>query len=97
MVFKPLSHAVHCRIKGLLDGKTANSFYDRFFFFLPLVAGGLGSQRIICHTYELLCLQGQVSPVLTEPLKIYDCVLKCRPVCKVTHADRVISLAVTNI
>lgn len=71
MIFKPLSHAVHLRIKGLLDGKTANSFYDRLS--LPFAAGGLGNQRIICCTYELLCLQGHVSLAPTEPLEIYDC------------------------
>lgn len=44
LVFKPLSHAVHRRIKGLLDEKkTANSFYDRLF--LPLAAGALGAEE----------------------------------------------------
>lgn len=41
LVFKPLSHTLHCRIKGLLsDGKTASSFMIGFCFLWLLVGRG---------------------------------------------------------
>lgn len=51
LVFKPLSHAVHCRIKGLLDEKTA-LFMIGFFFLWLLV--GWESKNNLSHLWTPL-------------------------------------------